>query len=244
MASGSRPALKRFYSRVAAVRGPQGDEAENGHLVTLDGRPVRTPAGAEMVIPGRRLAEAVAEEWDAQTDRVDATSMPMMSFVATAIDRVAPQREAVAAEVAAYGASDLLCYRADSPQELVDLQEREWQPLLDWVAERFSARMAVTRGVMPLAQDNVALMLLARHVGALDSFRLAGLHALTTATGSLVLGLAVLERRLSAEAAFEAGQLDEAYQAGQWGWDAESLERRDRLRGDVLSAERLFDLLD
>lgn len=240
MASGSRPALKRFYSKVAAtpIRHGKGE-----CLVTLDGRPVRTPAGAEMNIPVRRLAEAVAEEWDAQSDRVDPSSMPMMSFVATAIDRVAPQREAVAGEVAAYGASDLLCYRADSPEELADLQEREWQPLLDWAEERFAAALAVTRGVMPLAQDNVALMLLARHVGSLDSFRLVGLHSLTTATGSLVLGLAVLERRISAEAAFEASQIDEVYQAEQWGWDEEALERRDRLRSEMLSAERLLDLL-
>ena len=143
--------MKRFYRDATAA--PDGD----AYGITLDGRPLRTPAKRALTLPGLALAEAIAAEWHAQEDQVDSGSMPLMRFASTAIDRVADRPEAVIDEIARYGATDLLCYRADHPPDLVARQRETWQPLLDWARDRFDAALEVTVGVVPLTQPPSAV---------------------------------------------------------------------------------------
>jgi chaperone required for assembly of F1-ATPase len=232
--------VRRVYATVAV-------EEACGFRVTLDARAARTPARRPIVLPTRALAEAVAAEWRAQGETVEAASMPLTRLVGTALDCVAERREAVIDEVAGFAGTDLLCYRADprikSGGELGRRQQRAWQPVLDWAAERFDARLRVTRGVVPVAQDGCALGALRRAVAAYDDFALAALHAATAAAGSLLLALALVERRLDAQAVAEASELDEAFQVEQWGEDAEAAARRAALRAEIADAERLLALL-
>lgn len=232
--------MKRFYKEAAAV--PVTERADRFH-VALDGKQVKSPAKAELAIPGRALAEAVAAEWAAQEDKVQPETMPMMTFVSTAIDRVEPQREAVAAEVAGYGASDLLCYRADQQPDLAAKQAAAWDPLLAWAKESFGCELTVTSGLMPVAQPNTALMLLAREVGRMDSYRLTALHTMVSAMGSLVLGLSVLHDHKTAEEAFRLSQVDEDHQADLWGRAEEAQVRNDRLGQEIIGAHRFLTLL-
>jgi chaperone required for assembly of F1-ATPase len=169
--------------------------------------------------------------------------MPMMTLAATALDSVVPQREAVAGDAASFGGNDLLCYRVADWPELATAQQEHWQPLLDWAAESFGVELSVTEGIMPVAQQNSALMLLARKTGQLDPFRLTALHVMTTAMGSLILALAVLEGRLEAAQAFELSTLDERFQAERWGEDEEASERLARLRLDIEEASAYLALL-
>eukprot|EP00752_Nemacystus_decipiens_P015485 g13816.t1 len=156
--------MKRFYEIAESAPAAELDRIEGaeGYAVLLDGKPIRTPTRVQLVAPTRALADAVAAEWAAQGETIVPDSMPMMTLAATALDRVVPQREAVAGDAAAYAGSDLLCYRSDDQPELAARQAERWQPLLDWAAETYGARLAVTEGVMPLRQENAALMLLAR----------------------------------------------------------------------------------
>lgn len=232
--------MKRFYKAASVIAAPEG---LSGFQVALDGRPVKSPAKADLVVPTRPLAEAVAAEWADQGDKVAPDTMPLMTLVATATDRVMPQKDAVAADLAAYGGSDLICYRADRQQDLRERQDAAWDPLIAWVQQSYGAELSVTSGIMPVSQPNTALMLLARRVGGLDAFELTALHALTTVTGSLVLGLAVLEGRLDADAAFEASQLDEDHQASLWGEDSEAKARQERMRREIAEASRFLTLL-
>ena len=233
--------MKRFYQTAEAV--PAADKAGFFQIV-LDGKPIKSPAKADLLVPGNTLACAIAAEWAVQAERIRPETMPMMTFASTATDRVAPQREAVAAEIAGYGASDLLCYRADNQQpELAARQAEGWDPLLAWAETTFGAALTVTGGMMPVSQPNTALMLLAREVGGHDSFRLAGLHTMVSALGSVVLGLAVLHGRLSPEDAFRLSQLDEDHQADLWGHDEEAGQRRSRLLDEVVSAHRFIGML-
>ena len=232
--------MKRFYKEASA--GPAADR-EGWFLILLDGRPVKSPAKADLLVPGNSLAQAIVTEWADQPEQVQPETMPMMTLAATAIDRVEPQREAVAAEIAGYGASDLLCYRADQQPDLLAKQQTAWDPMLAWAKQTFGCELVVTGGLMPVSQPNSTLMLLAREVGRLDSFRLTALHTMVSAMGSLILGLSVLHARTAPEEAFGLSQVDEDHQADLWGRDEEAQERRTRLRGEVETAHRFLGLL-
>lgn len=230
--------MKRFY-RQAAVSA----QADGTFGIELDGRPLPTPAKAPLALPSERLAQAVADEWNVQGNTVKPEAMPFMTLASTAIDRVIPQHDAVAADIASYAGSDHLCYWADEPDELVALQERDWTPELKWAERRYGVPFRIVKGVIYQAQDNATLMIMAREVASLDSFTLAALHSLTSVYGSMLLALSVLEGRNDAEKAFELSQLDESWQAEQWGWDEEALERRAAHLADAKNAERFIGLL-
>jgi len=230
--------MKRFWTRaeVAAAAG--------GWTVALDGRPVRTPARAACIVPRRALADAIAAEWAAQEDEVRPLTMPMTRAAATCLDRVVPHLPEVQENVAGYGGTDLLCYRADGPAALVVRQETGWNPVLTWAGEALGAPLATGTGVMHIAQPAGALVALAGHVAALDPWRLTALSEMTTLSGSLVLGLAVGHGRLDAEAAWELSRIDEQWNIEQWGEDAEAAALEAAKRADFLNAARLWALLD
>jgi chaperone required for assembly of F1-ATPase len=215
---------------------------DGGHAVLLDGRPLRTPARAPLRLPAAALAEAVAAEWRAQRDRVRPATMPLTRLASTAIDRVAPQHAAVAGIVAAYGATDLLCYRAAAPAALAARQAAAWDPLLAWAAAALAAPLAVGQGVMPVPQPAAAAPLAAR-VRACGAFELAALHDLAALTGSLVLALAVREGRLGAAEAFRLSRIDEDWQAELWGSDAEAAAAAALRAADAEAAGRFLALL-
>ena len=233
----SPPVLKRFY-RHASAR-----PAEGGHTVHLDERQLKTPARALFIVPTAELAEAAAAEWNAQGEKLDLAAMTLTALANAAIDRIAPDREAFARRLAAYGRNDLLCYRAASPAELAARLAKGWQPVLDWLAETHGARLTLAEGVVHVDQPPEALAALERAVLALDPFRLGALHVLTTGMASLGLGLAVAGGLLTAAEAFDLSRLDEEYQAERWGRDSEAEARTARIRAEAESAGRFLSLL-
>jgi len=212
--------------------------------IALDGRPMRTPGKAELVVPSAALAEAIAAEWEAQQGDIRPATMRLTRLATTAIDRTAGQRELVVAETANYAGTDLVCYRAEHPPALVARQQETWQPLIDWAMRRYDAGLAVTSGIVPQPQAPATLKAFAAAVAAQDDFRLTALHTATAACGSLVIALALLEGRLDAEAAFAASQLDETFQIEAWGEDAEAVARRHALAEEIAATARFVQLLD
>jgi chaperone required for assembly of F1-ATPase len=229
--------MKRVYRAVAVAPG------DGGWQVMLDSRVLRTPAKAPLLLPNRTLAEAVAAEWDAQVETVVPATMPLMRLAATAIDRVVPQRARVIDEVAGYAGTDLVCYRADRPAELVARQQAIWQPLVDWATLRYDAPLLVTTGVVPRPQPAGVVAAIQAAVAAFDDFGLTALHGLTTACGSVVIALALADSHLEPEAAWQASQLDETYQIEKWGEDAEAARRRAAIRVDIEDNCRFLALL-
>ena len=230
--------MKRFWKAVSVDR--EGD----GWEIRLDGRPVKTPARAPLVIPNDKLAEAIAEEWRSAEDQVDPRAMPLTGLANAAIDRVAPERQAFAGGVARYAEADLACYRSEWPPELAALQQGAWDPLLAWARRRYDVDFSTTSGLVHVPQPQATVERLAHAVAALDPFRLAGLSPLVTIGGSLIAGLAVLEKALTPEEAWEAVSIDERWQLQQWGADAEAktaLEGRER---DFMAAARFLELVD
>lgn len=227
---------KRFWTTATA------EPAEGGFTVRLDGRPVKTPAKAPLVVPTRTLAEAIAAEWDAQQGKVNPEIMPLTRAANSAIDKVAPLRTEVIAELARYGGTDLLCYRTHGPAALTVRQAAAWDPLLDWAASALQAPLTITAGVIPVDQPAASLARLTARVAAFSNFGLAGLHDLVAISGSLVLALAVAERRLTAEAAFQASRVDNLWQSEQWGSDDEEARIEARRHAAFLQADRFLGL--
>jgi len=233
--------MKRFWDS-AAVAPDQG-----GFRVLLDGRVVRLPGGTPLFFPCRSLAEAIAVEWGAaggsKGGEMDWTDVPLTRLAGTAQERIAPNPEPVALEIARYGAADLLCYRAEGPEVLVQRQREQWQPWLDWAERDYGARLRVTTGVKPVVQDPPALAALARAVAEQTPPVLAALGVAVPALGSLVLGLAMAAFRLDAASAFALANLDESFQAELWGRDDAAEERRRRMAAELAVAARFLRLV-
>ena len=229
--------MKRFWKEVATSK------VKDAFGITLDGKPIKTPTKADLLVPSLALAEAIAKEWNEQGENVVPESMPMFQFSLTALDRVAPQREAIIDEIASYGASDLLCYREAQDHNLKQHQHEIWQPYLAWFEEQFEVSLLVTEGVMPISQSPQALKRMGEIVATYDDFALAGLHSLTTLTGSLVLGMAVAKEYVSAEKVTAAAFLDMRWQQEKWGSDEEAEQVMRARIESLLEAERYLALL-
>ena len=228
--------------RKRRYRSAQAVEHGGGFAVALDEARAKTPAGAEVVVQSPALAEALAAEWRDQGEEIDPGRMPFTRLANAAIDRIGSARQATIAALAAYAESDLLCYRAAGPPELIQAEENAWRPFLDWVRERYDAELRVTSGIVPVPQPRDSIAKLVAALSAHDDMMLAGLHLATTSCGSLVLALALAERRIGAGEALELSLTDESFQAARWGVTAEHVARREALARDIASAARFMEL--
>jgi chaperone required for assembly of F1-ATPase len=232
--------VKRFWD-TAAVRW-----AEQGHSIVLDGKPLRLPSGAVLMVGPARLARAIADEWQAaggaKGGEMTFQDTPLTRLAGTALERIAPDPQPTVDAIARYGETDLLCYRAEAPPSLVQRQHRQWQPWLDWAALAYDAPLRVTSGVGYVKQHRDSIAALRRTVAALDTDALAALGIAVPALGSLVLGLALAAGEMDAQTAYTLGALDELFQAGQWGEDDEAAHRRKGMLADIVLAARYIDL--
>lgn len=227
-------ALRRFYAEAGVAR------LAEGFVLQLDGRAARTPAGARLVFPTLRAAELVAREWAGQGETIEAATMPATRIANSAIDGVAGAISETRAALAAYAGSDLLCYRADAPQELVDAEAAAYDPVLDWARETLGAALILAKGVNPVRQPDSALQAIEAALASLDEpFALTALHVMTTMTGSILLALAVLRGRLSAGEAWRIAHVDEDFQIARWGEDDEAMARRAARWREMQAAARI-----
>jgi chaperone required for assembly of F1-ATPase len=226
--------MKRFYKSVTT---------NDAGGVLLDGRPVRTPARVPLVMPTPALAEAVAAEWAAQGEEIRPQDMPLTGLANAAIDRVAPEQAAFAASLAQYGETELLCYRADGPPDLIARQHERWDPLLDWAREQYDVDFTLVTGIMHQPQPMATVQRLGGAVASASPHQLAALSPLVTISGSLVVGLALLEEAVLPEDAFVIAHLDELWQAEQWGEDEWALDARNARKRDFLAACQFLELL-
>ncbi len=199
-----------------------------------------------IAVPNRALAEAIAEEWRAQEVEVRPHTMAMMQLAATVIDHLPVNRPAIEATVLRFAETDTVCYRAEpgQPTELIRLQKALWDPLLDWLAERYDAPLKTTvEGILPIAQPGETLAKLAEVVAAMDAWRLGAFQSAAASSGSFVIGLALVEGRVDADEAFAAAELDSGFEIDRWGEDAAATARRAVVAADLTAARRFHDLV-
>ncbi len=226
--------MKRFYKSV---------DIGDGNRIRLDGRAVKTPGKADLALPMRALAEAIAQEWAGQGEEIVPATMPLTKLANTAVDRVPGQRDAVIDQLLGYARHDHLAYRAEHPAELVRRQSAAWDPLLEWAGAQFGARLVVTQGISHIVQPEDAIEALRRALETQSDFAFPPLQVAASITGSLILALALAHGRLDAREAFTLSQLDEAFQAEKWGQDHEAQLRNGRLLAELESTERFLRLL-
>ncbi|ENS80896.1 ATP12 family chaperone protein [Brucella melitensis] len=228
---------KRFYEKAEVA------ESEGGFAVHLDGRPVKTPARNLLLLPTRAAAQIVANEFAAQEKLIDPGKMPATRLVNTAIDGIAQDPQAVFEDILRFAGTDMLCYRADSPQELVSRQTENWDPLIDWM-ESLGARFALAEGVMHVEQPREAIAAFSVHMaGFKDPLALAALHTMTTLMGSAIIALAVAKGEISAEKGWAIAHIDEDWTIEHWGSDAEAIERRKNREIEMMVAARLLEAI-
>lgn len=224
---------KRFYKQAAAA------EEDGGFVVQLDGKTVRTPARSVLKLPTLALAELIADEWNRQEKLIDPAAMPATRLANTALDGVALETEAVREDVLRFAGTDLLCYRAGSPQGLVASQNEAWDPIIDWAHSRLGARFVLAEGVMHVEQPPETLRAVNIHLKQFqDPFAVAALHSMTSVTGSALLALAVAFEEIEPEKAWEAAHVDEDWNIRQWGEDAEARLRRDFRQREMMAAAK------
>ncbi len=228
---------KRFYNSVEVAPGDQDFQ------ITLDERTVKTPGRALLALPTLSSAELVAGEWRAQEKVIDPTTMPGTRLANTAIDGIKSDPQAVRDDIVRFATSDLICYRAESPQGLVELQNTHWDRVLDWSQATLGARFVLAAGVIHVAQPAETISSFGDHVAKIDCpFTLAALHSITSLTGSALLAIGVYLNEHTAEQAWAAAHVDEDWQISQWGEDFEAKARREtrwqemRAMGEMLKA--------
>ncbi|RKE84942.1 ATP12 family protein [Rhizobium sp. AG855] len=234
-----RPLPKRFYKDASIAEGPEG------FSVLLDGKSVKTPAKKALTLPTREAAELVVAEWAAQGEHIDPAKMPITKLANTAIDAVAISLDDVFDEIVRFAGSDLLCYRADAPKELVERQAKSWDPVLAWIAAAHQARFILVEGVMHQAQPAAAIAAYATALNAYrEPFRISCLNVVTTLTGSAVLALAFAEGAFDLDTVWALAHVDEDWTSEHWGSDEEAEARREARYAEYAAAAALFAALD
>lgn len=229
---------RRFYRQ--AVAAP--DSKHGGFAILLDGRPLRTPGKRPLTLPSDPLAQAIAEEWAEQGETIQPHTMPLTQLANTAVERVAPHPEAVIDALLDHLDGDVLCYRASGPSTLAERQARDWQPVVDWAENTLGLTLAITQGLMPARQPSETRHRLAAVMADLDPWSLTTLQAVASASGSWLLATALVHDHLNGERCFTLSRLDELWQSERWGDDREARLARDRVRADILAAERFRHL--
>lgn len=224
---------KRFYDAVDFKQGA------DGYTIHLDGKPVRTPARSGLAVATEELARQIVAEWSGQGKKIDPRTMPMTKRANTAIDRVRGREAYVVADIVSYAASDLLCYRADHPHELVDLQCALWDPTLRWAQEELRASFKTRTVITYVEQPPESLKRIGDRLSACDCFALTPLHTMTTLTGSALLVIALHAGQLNPEEVWAAAHVDEDWQISQWGEDEEAKARRAERKAEF-DADCLF----
>lgn len=231
-----RPDLRKRFFQAAGVK-----EEGGAFHVTLDDRTVRTPARKPLAAPTRALAEALAAEWDAQKDVIDPARMPLTRLCNSIIDGVTGQEKPVADDILKYLGSDLLFYRADGPESLIERQAAIWDPLIGWARDALGARFILAQGIVHVMQPEDAVAA-ARRVMPQDAWRLGAMHAVTTLTGSALLALALVRGAIAPEAVWQAAHVDEDFNMQTWGRDEQALARRDYRAKEFQAAAQVLAL--
>jgi chaperone required for assembly of F1-ATPase len=228
-----RPLPKRFYKSVAVT-----DQLG----IALDGRNVKTPLKALLVLPNRALAEAVAAEWEAQIEVINPHAMPLTKLANTAIDRAAAEKSKITAEILEFAGSDMVCYRAENPEGLVLRQTAHWDPIIAWARSELKASFATVSTITHKRQSDEALQALETHIAALDQFSFVAIHNLTTLSGSALLATMIAAGKISVDAAWLAANVDEDWQIATWGKDTEAMIRREGRLSEFLACAKFLNL--
>lgn len=218
-------------------------ESQDGYVINLDGRPLKTPFKNLLTLPTEKLAKAVASEWNALGELINPDHLPLTKTANSAIEKTAPNMPHVVAEMVRFGETDLLCYQQNDPQGLQKLQELHWNPIILWAENLWNVEYKVTYGISHVAQDVKILAQYEADINALTAHQLSALYLLTTSCGSLLIALAYQANILTKDGVIKAAFVDEDWQVSKWGEDEEAQQIREFKLAEIDSFCTYLDLL-
>jgi chaperone required for assembly of F1-ATPase len=228
--------MKRFWKNAEIVI--TGESL----AVELDGRPVKLPSGKPLTTSLPPLAEAIAREWANAPQNFSPDDLPLTRLASTAQERIVPHRTEIIQQLTAYGLNDLLCYRAEAPADLAARQRQQWERWLTWAEANYGLKLLSTSGLIPINQPPGTAEQLTAILSTESDNTIAALGVIVPGLGSLILGLALVAKALTPQAACETSLLDELWQEEQWGTEDEALLRRAKLITDVADSARFMYL--
>lgn len=234
--------MKRFYKLVSIKKAPDGFE------IHLDGRPVKTPVRHTLRAPTKNLADALMQEWAEQKENINPDTMLLTQILSTRIDRVSVDRNAMEQLLMAYLDTDLVCYRADKPEELRRRQESIWGVSVSWLEERYSQKLLITDGLAALSQQQALHDEMKKEISAFDDDYFTSLQLICATSGSLILALALLHNAVNADHVFEAMRIEENYKAEiydaeKYGPDPAQDKKDQAILRDLKAAEKYLELI-
>ncbi|XP_068610679.1 ATP synthase mitochondrial F1 complex assembly factor 2 [Brachionichthys hirsutus] len=204
---------KRFYKDVSISQGEAGL-----FEINLDRKKLKTPAGKLFTVPNEALAVAVATEWDAQRDTLKFYTMHLTTLCYTALDNPSQRNKDQTINAALkFLETDTVCYRVDEPYGLVDLQKNEWDPVLQWIENRYNVTIGSSSSILGPEIPEATKDAFRQHLHSYNLWSLTGLEYVIAQLKSIVLSMGLIDRYLSVEQAVLLSRLEEEYQIRCWG---------------------------
>ena len=234
--------MKRFYKLVSSKK------TNDGHVIQLDGKSIKTPLGQDMCAATKSLADAIILEWAGQEEKVKPETMPLTQILTTSLDKIR-DREAITESCMRYLDTDLVCYWTKEPEELAKLQKENWGSWVKWFDSHFEVPLYTTKNIDAIKQDEEAHKRVWNYIESLDDSYFTILHIMTSLSGSLVLALAFSEGDISPQELFEASYLEELYRGKLYNEDLHGAApneeaEREAFHRDANAAKQYLDLVN
>ena len=230
--------MKKFWKKVSIKK-----ISFNSFQIMLDERILQTPLKRELILPNLNLAQEIAKEWDQDSINIKTESMIFYGLISTSLDKIIDNRNVYIDDILDYIDTDLICYRADNPKELVELQKSKWDPIILLVEKYIGTKVQVFIGVSPNKQHYTVHDGINNLIDQFDIFEISALHRITNITGSIFLSLCVLRKDISKNEVFELSFLDELWQEENWGFDKENSQKRKEISIELNKSIFLLDCL-
>ncbi len=223
--------IRRFWNKVSFI------EDEEGYKIYLDKNLLKLPQKNILVVSQKKLAQKIAEEWsnagDKKGDYFSFETLSLTRIVSTLLEKIKPNRQYYIDALMPYINGELLCYRAEKPKQLVEQQNLKWQPIFQWAEQFLTVQFKVTQGIMPIVQDSSTLDRIQLYLNNLSDEELTFFAVIMPLLGSMILSIALKEKKISVDDAFAFAYLDEEIQTKIWGYDSEQEQRLLNIRQEI-----------
>ena len=216
--------MRKFWKTVKVKK-----NSSNSYEILLDKNVLKTPLQKDLIIQNSKIAEEIYKEWNQDTNILDTDAMIFYGIISTSIDKISNDRILYINDILDFVDTDLICYRAEGPNDLVQWQSKNWDPILLKVEKYINNKIDVFKGIMPLKQNKGIKFKITKFLTKFSDLEIIALHKITNITGSIFLSLCILNNDIIKEKVFELSHLDELWQAENWGYEEEASKNREKI---------------
>ena len=222
--------------KIDIVQGKKGK-----YLLNINNKSLKTPDGNIIELPSIKLAKILLKDYESSFKSKPLNIVRPIKITNTAIDKIKPNNIFYINEVADNLNNDMICYFANSPVELVDLQNKDWLPLINYMKSSYNIELIYTSKLFSINQKPDSLLKLKNILNEINIFKLSAIYTLSQITKSIIISLALVNNKISAKKAFENSNLEELYQISKWGKDEEAFDRLNTIKVDIRNIKKYYD---